>query len=334
MTDSAVTDQITTHEYEATQRPLTPMQAVFAWCSYPVVMGAAMAFALWKSAHLPERAGEPLWRIPIGDGIGVYQYDIELVIAYILPVVCVAMAVGLMEKLQPFSRAWKPKWNDNVRSDIGIFFMNNVVLRADVLVQFGMAAGLGLLAGGVGLGVWPDEWPVVLQVALFLLLAEFLSYWFHRLEHTWFPMWRIHSVHHNPRRLYWLNATRFHYFDIILLPLLGNLPCVILGASVEVLYLATTFSVMHGFWQHCNARVRFGWLNYVVSSPELHRWHHMRDTKLANHNYGSNLIVWDLVFGTWMLPKRDPDPLAIGVHEMEGDGVLKQLLMPFKLKAK
>ena len=69
-----------------------------------------------------------------------------------------------------------------------------------------------------------------------------------------------------------------------------------------------------------------------MSSPELHRWHHMKDTLLANHNYGSNLIIWDLVFGTWFLPKEKVSPLHVGVVDLEGDGVIKQFLLPITMK--
>ena len=27
-------------------------------------------------------------------------------------------------------------------------------------------------------------------------------------------MWRVHAAHHSAPRLYWLNATRFHPFDL------------------------------------------------------------------------------------------------------------------------
>ena len=35
----------------------------------------------------------------------------------------------------------------------------------------------------------------------------------------------------------------------------------------------------------------------------LHRWHHSKLIEESNRNYGNNLIVWDLLFGSWFLPK-------------------------------
>ena len=59
-----------------------------------------------------------------------------------------------------------------------------------------------------------------------------------------------------------------------------------------------------GFYQHSNCSVRLGPLNYVVSGPELHRWHHSRIPQESDTNFGNNLIIWDLQFRTRFLPKR------------------------------
>ena len=72
--------------------------------------------------------------------------------------------------------------------------------------------------------------------------------------------------------------------------------------SEEVLAGYLIFYAVNGFFQHSNVDARYGILNYVVSGAELHRWHHSKLTQESNHNYGNNLIVWDLVFGSWFLP--------------------------------
>jgi sterol desaturase/sphingolipid hydroxylase (fatty acid hydroxylase superfamily) len=35
----------------------------------------------------------------------------------------------------------------------------------------------------------------------------------------------------------------------------------------------------------------------------LHRWHHSKLIEESDTNFGNNVIVWDLLFGTWFLPK-------------------------------
>ena len=61
--------------------------------------------------------------------------------------------------------------------------------------------------------------------------------------------------------------------------------------------------------------LRLGPLNYLFSMAELHRWHHSKDLSLANANYGANLILWDIVFGTRKLPEgRHHQPEDVGFH--------------------
>lgn len=65
----------------------------------------------------------------------------------------------------------------------------------------------------------------------------------------------------------------------------------------------------------------------MIASPAFHRWHHARD--ITDKNFAGLLPVWDLVFGTFYLPRgRLPD--ALGVREAVPDGVLRQLAWPFR----
>jgi len=206
------------------------------------------------------------------------------------------------EALRAFQSGWRPGWRDNYYPDIVTFVVNNLLLQSPAaqLVLSGIAISL---AGG-GLQVWPDHWPMWLQVPLALVLGEFGAYWWHRACHELPWLWRFHKVHHSPRRLYWLNATRFHYVDVTILQSFTVLPVLLLGANETAVLFITLFSIFHGYWQHGNTQQSLGPLNYLFSNAELHRWHHNVDPDVANHNYGSNLILWDLVFGSFFWPER------------------------------
>ncbi len=151
--------------------------------------------------------------------------------------------------------------------------------------------------------VWPHAWPVYAQTLLMMFAAEFMRYWLHRLAHAWIPFWQFHAVHHSPHKLYWINVGRFHPIEKALQFLFDALPFIVLGVSEEVLALYFVFYAINGFFQHCNIELRLGFFNYLISGPELHRWHHSKFVKESNNNYGNNLIIWDLIFGTWFLPK-------------------------------
>ena len=233
------------------------------------------------------------------------------------------------ELLLPLTRRWRPSVRDNYYPDIVIFITNNLLLVSP-LVQVLIASFAVKLAGG-GFGVWPDHWPLWLQLFLALLVAEFGNYWFHRATHEVPFLWRFHRLHHSPSRLYWLNATRFHYLDVTLLSITGAIPLLLLGAGPEVIVLHTVFSMFHGYWQHANTHQRLGLLNYLVSGPELHRWHHNIEQRVANSNYGSNLIVWDLVFGTFHWPADKTQLYSIGIDDPNYPRTpLAQMLEPLR----
>jgi sterol desaturase/sphingolipid hydroxylase (fatty acid hydroxylase superfamily) len=65
---------------------------------------------------------------------------------------------------------------------------------------------------------------------------------------------------------------------------------------------------------------------------ELHRWHHSRTERESNTNYGSNLILWDIVFGTRFLPADREPPADIGIAGLSAFPMTwwQQLLSPFR----
>jgi sterol desaturase/sphingolipid hydroxylase (fatty acid hydroxylase superfamily) len=200
------------------------------------------------------------------------------------------------------------------------------------MVRVAGALVAGWLAETIGLRLWPTGWPLAAQLGLALVIAELPQYWLHRLQHEQDWLWRFHAVHHAAPRLYWLNAARFHPVDIWLLYVVGYTPLVILGCPAEVIALFALFDAVFGMLQHANIEIRLGPLNRVFSAAEPHRWHHSRTIREANNNYGSNLIIWDLVFGTFFLPPDREPPTAIGIADLPAfpTGYLAQLAAPFR----
>ena len=78
--------------------------------------------------------------------------------------------------------------------------------------------------------------------------------------------------------------------------------------------------------------MRFGVLSYIFNTPELHRWHHSMDLSEGNRNYGENLAVWDLLFGTYHNPRHRRPPTVIGIPERMPADFLGQLAAPFRFQ--
>ena len=89
------------------------------------------------------------------------------------------------------------------------------------------------------------------------------------------------------------------------------------------------FTAFVGLLTHCNVEMRFGPPNYLFNTPALHRWHHSMDLREGNKNYGENLMIFDLLFGTWVDAPRRP-PAVIGVREPIPKDFIGQVLAPFR----
>jgi sterol desaturase/sphingolipid hydroxylase (fatty acid hydroxylase superfamily) len=65
---------------------------------------------------------------------------------------------------------------------------------------------------------------------------------------------------------------------------------------------------------------------------QLHHWHHSQRASEAKHNYGGNLIFWDLVFGTRWLPTDREPPVETGIEELSHFPASYDVLMaaPFR----
>ena len=239
------------------------------------------------------------------------------------------ISIIALERFTPFRVEWIPKNND------WIVDASYMVLVQILLVKFlTFIVSIALLdifqSNGFTIKkLWPAEWATGTQAILMVLIADFFRYWLHRLSHKWKPLWRLHAVHHSPHKLYSMNVGRFHPLEKSIQFIFDALPFIILGISENVLALYFVFYSINGFFQHCNIRVYLGPLNYLISGPELHRWHHSVKINESNNNFGNNLIIWDLLFGTWHLPKEIKVEQLGLINRNYPLGLIEQLKSPF-----
>jgi sterol desaturase/sphingolipid hydroxylase (fatty acid hydroxylase superfamily) len=238
----------------------------------------------------------------------------------------------LLERVLPYRKEWQTSKGD-VRADLLHLVATSVSYEGGRALAAATVPILAIvISRSLGRGLWPDQAPLLAQLGLALVLAELPTYAFHRLQHRGGLFWRIHAVHHSAPRLYWLNSARNHPLDAGFAAALMVSPLLLLGAGPSVFTLYGVFSTIHSLFQHSNVDVRLGPLNWVLSSPEVHRWHHSRVLEEANANYGQNLLVWDLVFGTRRVPRDHAPPSDTGLTDMPDfpQGWFASLLTPFR----
>lgn len=222
-------------------------------------------------------------------------------IASFTPVLVALAVILVLEKRLPYRADWNAEKSD-IKTDLAFLTLVQGILPK----LMGLGVVLFLSQTGFELEelerLWPGHWYALGQLLLMILLADLLRYWLHVAAHKIPLLWKLHAVHHQPHKLYSLNVARFHPCEKALQFVFDSLPFILLGVSAEVITCYFVFYAINGFIQHSNIDLKFGFLNYLVSSSELHRWHHDEDPATGDCNYGNNLIVWDLIFGSFYLP--------------------------------
>jgi sterol desaturase/sphingolipid hydroxylase (fatty acid hydroxylase superfamily) len=174
--------------------------------------------------------------------------------------------------------------------------------------------------------------PLGWRIAATLAVGEFGSYWAHRWSHEVPVLWRFHAIHHSAEDIDWLTGSRGHPVDLMFIRMCGLMmicACGLGGSSAGggmSLLLATVVSIVWGYFIHANVRWRFGWLESVIATPAFHRWHHANDA-VRDQNYASTLPLYDLLFGTFHLP-RDAMPQTYGIDAEMPAGLVAQLAEP------
>lgn len=280
------------------------------------------SLATYLVSRIGARIPYAIYPILMCFGLGLHgallSAHVSLQLATYIPVALVLLAITTLERLSPHRKEWTATTPD-LRTDVGFLVFVQVLLPK--MLTFAASIAIAHLLQDHHLvltQIWPRGASALGQATLMILMADFFRYWLHVASHRFSLLWKLHSLHHAPKKLHATNVVRFHPLEKSIQYLCDALPFIVLGVSPEVLSLYFVFYAINGFLQHCNIRMKMGLLNYLISGPELHRWHHSENIAESNNNYGNNLIVWDILFGSYFFPKNR-DVGALGTGECETD---------------
>lgn len=170
--------------------------------------------------------------------------------------------------------------------------------------------------------------PFLLQFFEAVLIVDLIGYFYHRLCHSSPTLWRFHAVHHSPEEMDWLAAARLHPIDQIFSRALMFVPLYALGFTAETFGAYLVFGAFQAIFIHSNVRFRFGFLRWIIATPEFHHWHHSNDPGARNKNFAGQFPMIDRIFGTIYLPKNER-PKTYGTDEPVPAGYVAQLRFPF-----
>ena len=175
-------------------------------------------------------------------------------------------------------------------------------------------------------------------IILLFFLDDFCYYWFHRLSHSSRFLWASHSIHHSSQKYNLSTALRQTWTGDLTGTFLFWLVLPFIGFSAEWVITMKAISLIYQFWIHTEMIKKMPrWFELFFNTPSHHRVHHAVQAQYLDRNHAGVLIIWDKLFGTFVLENEKPvyglvtninthNPFKIAFIEW------KLILKDFKLK--
>jgi sterol desaturase/sphingolipid hydroxylase (fatty acid hydroxylase superfamily) len=222
-----------------------------------------------------------------------------------------------------------------------------------LIVNFSLPIASALFALIIPFGVTTSailaeqqQWGLFHQIAappLLVLVAALLSrtglgYLVHRLSHGVPWLWRLHKVHHSDPHVDISLSLRHHPLELIPGLLAYAAGTLLLGLPLWSVALVEVGLIAAGYSDHLDIRLpprAARLLRAVFVTPDVHRIHHSAERAQADSNYGSLLILWDRLFGTYRRPEAEI-VRRYGLDEVDAhhaNSLWSQLALPFSRPA-
>lgn len=239
---------------------------------------------------------------------------------------CILFAI--LEWKMPARKSWsltKKEFTKDMFYQLGVNVLYGPFFVA-IAMQF-FIEYLGTALKTHQLDLWPTHFPLVIKVILALLTIEFFNYWYHRFEHRFPLLWRLHSLHHSPNKMGWTKQAINHPFEDLILTSISVLPAALLGAEAIELEGAFLVYFITTIFAHSNLKLNHRFISWLFVTNVYHYRHHSPILKESLSNYGCALVVWDRIFGTF---KGFESSNEVGIDQVKDLNLLKELLLPFR----
>jgi sterol desaturase/sphingolipid hydroxylase (fatty acid hydroxylase superfamily) len=221
--------------------------------------------------------------------------------------------------------------------DFGYYSINSLVIGLFMSIPAGILAWASNRALPSGFLELVGGLPIWASLILALVTGEIGYYWGHRLSHEIPFLWDFHAIHHSAEEMDFLVNSRAHPLDLVWGRICSLIPIYALGLASPRIgpdslnpILVSAMGVTWGFFIHANLRWRLGPLEWLVSTPAFHHWHHTKSGPI-NKNNASTLPWLDRIFGTHHLP--DQFPRDYGIKAKVPDSLIGQLYLPISPQA-
>jgi sterol desaturase/sphingolipid hydroxylase (fatty acid hydroxylase superfamily) len=250
------------------------------------------------------------------------DYALLLLIVYSLVMIPLEKVFMRREQGGVFRKDWA--------LDLTYFFVSTMLVQVTTYLSLQPAYVLFNWA------VFPDvqtvvrAQPVFVQILEIMLLADLMQYWVHRLFHVIAWLWKFHAIHHSTEVMDWMAGNRMHLVDLALTRSMVFVPAYVLGFADLAIYFYIVIVAVQSVFIHANLNWNFGWLEYVLTTPRFHHWHHAMEREATDKNFAIHFPALDILFGSFYLPPGNRWPGSYGVHSSDVPGnYFAQWVYPF-----
>ena len=181
------------------------------------------------------------------------------------------------------------------------------------------------------------DFPLVFEVIISLLILDLIgAYLVHFIEHKVPWMWKFHVVHHSDKNVDVTTGLRHHPGETVFRILFTILGVYISGASIGMVMLYQSISVLFAHITHANISLPKNLdrvISYILVTPNMHKVHHHFKLPFTDTNYGNIFSIWDRLFGTYSYVD-DSKSIVYGIdthiNDKKIDSFSDLLLIPFK----
>jgi len=260
----------------------------------------------------------------IGTSIFLVQDNVSFL--WLVPLFIIAVSISfLAERVLPYQSVWNNSKNDITRDQLHAI-VNEVStgLAVASIPLFSMVT--------YQFHIWPEHWPLWLQLVFAILIADVGITLAHYLSHKVPLLWTFHAIHHSAKRMYGFNGLMKHPLHQLFELIAGTMPLLVIGMPIDIGALLGFAVAIQLTLQHSNVDMNIGPLIYIWAIAPGHRHHHIASKYRGNVNFGLFTMVWDHLLGTFIHNRPTPRDGELGIDGQPDFPIhyIPQLLKPFR----
>lgn len=221
----------------------------------------------------------------------------------------------LLENAFPLFQMKYKKWN---HAGINLFFTFTTIIVNFVLAFILLQASDFAVKNNFGVLEWLPELPLWLYALIGLLLLDLIgAYLAHLVQHKTKWMWRFHLIHHTDTWIDTTTANRHHPGESVIRFVFTVAAVLISGAPMWLVFLYQSLSVVFSQFNRANISLPEKldyFISYFIVSPNMHKVHHHYVLPYTDSNYGNIFSIWDRIFGTFTILKKDEIIYGVDTH--------------------